>query len=796
MARSRKIKLRFPVKGLDRRLSFERQPPYSSPDLSNVRVSEVYDERERGGSRPGTGKAILTQLGSGNTVNLLASVTSADSSGFRQFVENFNITQLSGNGWAAVSSYSSNLPGIYESGSAIVDDVEKAGAIRDALDPALDNTQAYTVEVDLATYEGQYGGKYYLWACANDSSPDPYDEGLVAELIMDDETDAYEGTLYHYKSGSLDASYAFSSGGGSGNATAGKFWFLINGSSVKVYWNSTQLTSQTLTLTSPTTHRRVGFALECTVEGGACLVSSFKAQYYTDDTLNETQRTIRVAASNGTLYKETTEGTMEAVSSNLDLNSSLRIRTAEYQNKLYIADRGDVRADGTDGVISGSTLDAASVADWSAINLDTYNYAVVITNGTGAVTDGTYYIDSIAAGELTLTAAPGDGSCSFHIERAPKIYDPTADTLTLWQASSGNGQVPTGCDNIDRYRGRIVMAKNDENLWYVSRQFDPLDWNYGADSTDYGRAVAGSAAEAGEVGQNIKAIMPYNDDYMLFGCESSIWILRGDPATPSATLGPVSRAVGCVGGDAWCTTDRGEIVFLADSGLYALAAGGDGFPAQISVRLPRELKGLNSDLYQVSLAYDRRDQGVHIFVYQSGVTQGHWWVDWKRDGAYGIFPVSLPDAQTPFCTLQTSNVIQDSTHVMMGCEDGYLRFFSDFFNTDDGTEIESYVDIGPFALGDGASREGRIQSMQATLGYTSGSVDWSVRVDRSAEAAFLSETFDSGTWDNTEGVQLTDRLKLRGMACIIRLDNSGLTPWSMEHISAILEKLAEQRLIT
>jgi len=788
----RKLNLRFPALGLERKVGYENQAPFSSPSLENVRIQEIYQDRERGGSRPGSGKAFVEELGGGSKVNLLEEVTVTDDSGFRVFAENFNVTALDDNGWSAVPSYSSNLPAIYNDSAATISyDVLKGGAIRDALDPELDSTQIYTVEMEVAPFEGSFAGKYQLWAAANDTTPDPFNEGLVAELVMTDATDAYAGTLYHYKGGVLDASFTFTAGGGSGNAKRQKFWFLINGSSVKVYWGNALLTSQTLTLTSPTTHRRVGFGIEATVPGTA-RVDLFQVQYQAD-TLEESRRDIVVAGSNGNLYRETRDGNMELVVSNLSINSDLRIRGQSYQSKLYIADRGDTRASGDDGVLSGGVLSAASIADWSAIGLDTYNYVVVFPEVAGATVAGTYEIASIAAGGITLGVNPGDGTAVYRIERGPKIYDPVLNTLELWVATTDLGQVPTGSDNIARYRGRLVLSR--QNLWSMSRQYDPLDWDFGASDIDYGRAVAGINAAAGDVGEDIKALMPHNDDYIMFGCQSSIWILRGDAAFPGATLGPVTQNAGVVGGDAWTSTDRSEIIILADSGVHVIPPGAEGFPVMMSTQLPKELKNLTDDRYQVSLEYDRRERGLHIFVYQEGVTQGHWWMEWKSDQPRGFFPVSLPTTQTPFCTISHSKPVQDSTHVMTGCKDGYIRFFDDAFNTDDGEEIESHIELGPFRIGNGFDMEGFLRDMTGVLGSLSGSVDWSIRTGKSAEEAYRGTTLDSGTWDNPEGVQLSDRLNLRGMAAILRLENSGLDPWGMEYVTLRVEALTNRRML-
>lgn len=48
----------FPLGGMDRHWAEEAQPPFSSPDLLNVRGYETLEGRARGGQRPGLGKCF------------------------------------------------------------------------------------------------------------------------------------------------------------------------------------------------------------------------------------------------------------------------------------------------------------------------------------------------------------------------------------------------------------------------------------------------------------------------------------------------------------------------------------------------------------------------------------------------------------------------------------------------------------------------------------------------------------------------------------------------------------------
>lgn len=71
---AKQINLQFPLGGLHKAIGLQRQPPFTSPALSNVRPSDTYQGRDRGGSRPGLTKSLAAQLGSGNPVRSLSSV--------------------------------------------------------------------------------------------------------------------------------------------------------------------------------------------------------------------------------------------------------------------------------------------------------------------------------------------------------------------------------------------------------------------------------------------------------------------------------------------------------------------------------------------------------------------------------------------------------------------------------------------------------------------------------------------------------------------------------------------------
>lgn len=58
------LTLQWPSAGLVKRFAMQSQPPFSTPDCLNVVVHDPFDQRARGGQRPGLAKAYNQQLGS------------------------------------------------------------------------------------------------------------------------------------------------------------------------------------------------------------------------------------------------------------------------------------------------------------------------------------------------------------------------------------------------------------------------------------------------------------------------------------------------------------------------------------------------------------------------------------------------------------------------------------------------------------------------------------------------------------------------------------------------------------
>lgn len=633
MAKRRLRNLRFPLGGLDRRHALTQQPPYTSPDCLNVRPDASIQDRSRGGRRPGlrrtqsvVGSSTPDIIGLAGPLYLLNEVTTVTNDQFNHWRDDFHGARL-GPVWTT-ESWTGDMPEVTGSPPMAAAYSDEAGAVREAEPLAIDADLAYCIEACLVPHEGEFYGHYKLYARCNPLLM----EGIELDVVLEGSDCEASGTLRSY-SGGVESSWALTPNGPAVDvASPGWLTMIIDGDDVSAYWQGYELIGSQTVDSHP--QRYIGFGMEPTVAGGICLVDTFRVQYYRDIGEDTTRRILVASPGANNLYRETWFGWMESVAmGNLNFTCDRPIWSVDYQGKLYIADNlqlwtGD---DGTIGGAADDTLTAASVSDWGefrsnllghAITLDFDNMVAVLSNGAGGTSDGTYDILAFGLGgsdELALDPAPGAGTCSYSITRAPKIYDPSDDSVVLWEASEGS--LPMGCHLICAYRDRIVLAGQPAHMWYMSRQGDPLDWDYGADATDVGRAVAGTTSDAGRLAQPISAIAAHGDDYLLIGCVRSLWVMRGDPAY-GGQIDNVSRVVGPVGPNAWCWGPGGEFVFLSRDGLYVLAPGAQGVPQSISrEKLPDELLGVDGATQYVNVEYDVRARGVHVFVTPIGSHQ-------------------------------------------------------------------------------------------------------------------------------------------------------------------------------
>lgn len=335
--------------------------------------------------------------------------------------------------------------------------------------------------------------------------------------------------------------------------------------------------------------------------------------------------------------------------------------------------------------------------------------AEVVIQNYASGTDGSYTVSSVSYDSgndettITLTVNPG------------------IDTPGLAATTATISDVSGRATLCALYRDRLVLAGfvTEPTTWYMSAIGDPLNWDFGPEIPAVTAAVAGPLTDAGRTGDRITALIPFSDDLMLFGCEFSTWMLRGDPGA-GGQIDSLSRSIGVVGQDAWCFDNDGNLYIFSFQGLYRIAFNGAP-PVKVGMgRLDKTFSDLNLDNLRVLLEYDRDRQMVVIFFidddadlseFDEGAGEYPEPVSYAYDVRTDSFwPIRVPADVNPSALTFYEHPNAAIRSLMLGSRDGYLRGFADDVYTDESgpsdpedaeststSSIESYVVFGPYA---------------------------------------------------------------------------------------------------
>lgn len=442
--------------------------------------------------------------------------------------------------------------------------------------------------------------------------------------------------------------------------------------------------------------------------------------------------------------------------------SSTNAETAETGNRMASTRStiGLVTAGGT--VVSYSNGSLASITSGSAIS-PTAEVVFSATNGLFV-----YYVDGTQY----------------------KRFNATTRAMESWTASNGSLPVDSfqeSCRLICTWRGRTVLAglRGDPQNWFMSAVDNPRNWNYAPSPTLATQAVAGNNAEAGLVGDLINCMIPYSDDLLIFGCDHSIWVMRGDPMA-GGQIDRVSDTIGMAWGRPFCKDPTGAIYFFGSrGGIYRMQPG--SVPERISQAVEERLADVDLAATIIRMAWDDRQKGFHLFLtpltssaeathYWYDQRSGAWWADEFADTDHNPKAVYLFDADNP-----------DDRVVLIGSWDGYLRTVDREADDDDGAAITSHVFFGP--LNGSTDEVLHLKELQAQMAETAGNVTWSVHTGSSEEVALAASAVSNGTW--IAGGNRFDLVMRAGQAIYVKVTSN--TTWAMESLLARVEELGATR---
>jgi len=526
--------------------------------------------------------------------------------------------------------------------------------------------------------------------------------------------------------------------------------------------------------------------------------------------LNLTYSKSLVAISNSEVWYESSAGTMEELTdANGDIDTAQPLQAFEGYEKVLIA--------------NGTKL---KIADFGSIKLATANvgshppdFGTVLTGGTSGSILVVDYITALSgattiygnrttvatfsSGE-TVTGTDDDGNAVSFVISANEVAAPHWRDWTVYGGSTDYGVMPSNANIACLYRGRAVLSGNPNYpfQWYMSRQNNIYDWQYVAN--DQQSPVASGNSDAGEIGSVITALIPYKDDYLIFGSANALYYLIGDPMA-GGSINELSLTDGILGKRAWCWDANGNLYIMSTSGLLKISPGFANLENLTEQSYPKFITELafNPLTDRITLAYDRTRFGITICktVVATGVNTNYWY-DLRTSG---IFPESYPVEAAALTAFQYDATDPTYQKLLYGCADGYIRLFDDAAKDDDvgasDDAIDSYVTFGPIHVTSQEDGEGLIGPVIPVLaGGASGSgqsdssnVAFKIFVGPDSEAVVEAMIANgtariSGTYTapgRRRGGQ--DVRKVRGSWAGIRIGNSTAEQqWALESLKVTL----------
>lgn len=425
-------------------------------------------------------------------------------------------------------------------------------------------------------------------------------------------------------------------------------------------------------------------------------------------------------------------GTMTVLTASIDdIDTSDQLTMASAFQKAFIANGSNLKV--ADFINTKLTITALTTAPTrgSIVTQATSNATMIVdfvntakTEIYGYTTSGTF----VTTGGYTLSGGSMDPET--RVPSAVVIPGPGVDPSWYdWTVYPGGttGAMPALAYLICVYRGRLTLAGNPRypNQWFMSKVADPFNWLYGAD--DPMSAVAGNNADAGQCPDIVRSLISFHDDYLIFGCASTIWILRGDPVA-GGSLDNLSDTTGMFGADSWCFDDNRNLYFWGSGGLYMIKSDFSGIRNLTEMVLPDIINDEAADptTHRITMGYDKKRHGivVAITVLATGVNSNYFY-SFKTEGFY---PESYPEECGAYSIFYYD--ANDTTYadLLVGCKDGYIRKYLNTAKDDDigGSDeaISSYVTYPITPLSETDER-GRLAELVFDLGGGAANGDFS-----------------------------------------------------------------------
>ena len=421
-----------------------------------------------------------------------------------------------------------------------------------------------------------------------------------------------------------------------------------------------------------------------------------------------------------------------------------------------------------------------AIADGDVVEM-TPSGATSVTGGTNALGDYSRFVSGVAAFQKVYLT---DGLTY-------KVYDPKKSTVSDWTAGKA-GSIPPRCKLASIWRGRIVLARDPENPhdWHMSAMGDPDDWDQEPATYVATMSISGNNSRAGQVADIVNALIPYNDDLLLFGCDSKIYRLTGDPMA-GGQIDLVSDTTGVAFGNSWCKDPEGMVYFFGSrGGVYAMSPQGQ-IQSLSNQKIERRLQDIDLAKYRVELIWNDYEQGLHVIriPYDYKAEQLKFWYWDRRHNAWFEDELSNLSQQFTAAAIMDGDSFDDR-ELVFGCEDGKVRQWSKKADDDDGSTIDSRVLIGPI-LDESSSNNFRFNKVIFELASEQNGANYEFDTSRPSDeagSAVREGRLSGGPNDMIAG-------SYRGANAWIRLRNSANNErWAFESVSISVNPAGRKRI--
>jgi hypothetical protein len=295
-----------------------------------------------------------------------------------------------------------------------------------------------------------------------------------------------------------------------------------------------------------------------------------------------------------------------------------------------------------------------------------------------------------------------------------RVYDPRNDFVSEWLATDA-GTLPNRCKLLTNWRGRAVLARgaDDPHNWHMSEQGSPTNWDIFPPVQTATQAISGNNARAGLCPDLINSLIPYNDDLLLFGCDSSLWMMRGDPMA-GGVFDLVSDVTGVAFGRSWAKDPEGTLYFFGSRGGVYIMKPGNVPVSMTQSTIERRLNNVNLSQFYVEMFWNTYDDGLHVFLMPftdtASRTKHYFWE--RKSGAWYEDTFAL--TKQPSAAVVIDGDAADDRCLLIGTYDSSVVRWDKLATSDDGQLIDGKVLIGPIAPDD-SEFDARITNLAAVM---------------------------------------------------------------------------------